>query len=173
MKRLQVLPITFMIAVSALAQSDPWAPLRVFEGEWQGPSTGRPGNGSTSRQYRFEMSGKFLFQRDKSVYQPGDPGAKSVVHEDFGVFSYDTDLKKIVWRQFHSEGMVNEYALDSVSADGKSLEFVTTRIENLPGFRAMKRYRILSGNQIEETFLLAPPGKDFDVYTVAHLKRVQ
>jgi hypothetical protein len=57
------------------------------------------------------------------------------VHEDFGVFSYDSGLKKIVWRQFHSEGLVNEYILESAGADGKSLEFVTTKIENLPSFR--------------------------------------
>jgi hypothetical protein len=162
-----------MIAISAVAQSDPWEPLRVFEGRWEGPSSGKPGNGSTSREYRFELNGKFLFQRDKSVYQPEDPAAKPLVHEDFGVFSYDTNLKKVVWRQFHSEGIVNEYALDSVSADGKSFEFVTTRIENLPGFRAKKLYRILSGTEIDETFLLAPPGKDFELYTVAHLRRVK
>jgi hypothetical protein len=162
-----------MIAIGAVAQSDPWEPLRVFEGRWEGPSSGKPGKGSTSREYRFELNGKFLFQRDKSVYQPEDPAAKPLVHEDFGIFSYDTNLKKVVWRQFHSEGMVNEYALDSVSADGKSLEFVTTRIENLPGFRAKKQYRIVSGSEIDETFLLAPPGKDFELYTVAHLRRVK
>jgi hypothetical protein len=162
-----------MIAIGAVAQSDPWEPVRVFEGRWEGPSSGKPGSGSTSREYRFELNGKFLFQRDKSVYKPEDPAAKPLVHEDFGIFSYDTNLKKVVWRQFHSEGMVNEYTLDSVSADGKSLEFVTTRIENLPGFRAKKQYRIVSSTEIDETFLLAPPGKDFEVYTVAHLKRVK
>jgi hypothetical protein len=78
-----------------------------------------------------------------------------------------------VWRQFHSEGLVSEYTLESVSADGKSLEFVNTKIENLPpGFRAKKVYRILSADEIEETFSVAPTGKDFEVYTVARLKRV-
>jgi len=173
MKHLRVLPIAFLIAVSAVAQSDPWVPLRPFEGRWEGTSSGKPGNGSTSREYLFEMNGKFMFQRDKSVYQPADGSAKPLVHEDFGIFSYDTDLKKIVWRQFHSEGMVNEYTLDSVSADVKSLEFVTTRIENLPGFRAKKQYRVVSPSEIEETFWLAQPGKEFELYTVAHLKRVQ
>ena len=98
MKHLRVLPIAFLIAVSAVAQSDPWAPLRAFEGRWEGPSSGKPGNGTTSREYRFQMNGKFMFQRDKSVYQPADASGKPLVHEDFGVFSYDNDLKKIVWR---------------------------------------------------------------------------
>jgi hypothetical protein len=169
----RILPIAVAIAITALAQSDPWASLRVFEGKWEGPTSGKPGKGSTTREFRFEMNGHFLSQRDHSVYQPADPAAKPFVHEDFGFFSYDSDLKKVVWRQFHSEGLVNEYALESVSVDGKSLEFVTTRIENLPGFRAKKLYRILSADEIEEKFLLAPPGADFAVYTLAHLKRVK
>ena len=173
MKRLGFLPVALVIAAGALAQSDPWAPLRAFEGKWDGETSGKPGKGTTAREYQFRLSGKFLFQRDRSMYQPSDPTGKPLAHEDFGVFSYDTDQKKIVWRQFHSEGFVNEYALDSVSEDGKSLEFVTTRIENLPGFRAKKQYRIVSNSEIEESFWLAPPGKELAVYTIAHLKRVQ
>jgi len=163
-----------LIAFSAGAQTDPWQCLRTFEGKWEGPTSGKPGKGSTTREYRFELNGRFLSQRDKSVYQPDDPAAKPLVHEDFGVFSYDANLKKIVWRQFHSEGLVNEYTLESESQDGKSLVFVTTKIENLPpGFRAKKVYRILSAEEIDETFLLAPPGQDFGVYTQAHLKRLK
>jgi hypothetical protein len=165
--------IALLIAFNAVAESDPWAVLRAFDGKWEGPSTGRPGKGSTSREFWFELNGRFLFQRDKSIYRSEDPAATPVVHEDFGVFSYDRNLKKVVWRQFHGEGLVNEYTLESVSADGKSLEFVTTKIENLPpGFRAKKAYRILSADEIQETFSVAPTGKDFEVYTVTHLKRV-
>ena len=162
-----------LFAMSAVAQSDPWATVRVFEGKWEGPTSGKPGIGTTSREYRFELDGKFLSQRDTSVYQPADPAAKPFVHQDFGFFSYDTSLKKLVWRQFHSEGLVNEYTLDSVSPDGKSLVFVTTHIENLPGARAKKIYRVLSADEIEETFMLAPPGQDFALYTTAHLRRVK
>jgi hypothetical protein len=173
-KRHRILLIAAIIAISAVAQEDPWAPLRVFEGKWEGQVTGKPGKQFSSREYQFELNGKFLSQRDKSVYEPKSTGETPKAREDFGFFSYDENLKKIVWRQFHSEGFVNEYTLDSVSADVKSLEFVTVRIENLaPGWRAKKSYRILTADEIEETFSLAPPGKDFDVYTVAHLKRVK
>ncbi len=68
---------------------------------------------------------------------------------------------------------MNEYTLESASADGKALEFVTKRIENLSGFRAKKVYRILSVDEIEETFLLAAPGKDFELYTTSRLTRVK
>ena len=174
MKRSWLLLLAISVSITTVAQSDSWVPIRVFEGRWEGTITGQPGKQFSSREYRFELGGKFLSQRDKSVYEPrpGDTGRKT--REDFGYFSYDTNLKKIVWRQFHSEGFVNEYTLDSVSADGKSFEFVTVRIENLaPGWRAKKSYRVLSSDEIEEAFSLAPPGKEFDVYTVGHLKRVK
>jgi len=58
MKRLCFVPVALMIAVSALAQSDPWAPLRAFEGKWEGDTSGKPGKGKTSRDYRFELNGK-------------------------------------------------------------------------------------------------------------------
>jgi len=173
MKRLWILPVLAMVAAAAMSQTDPWAAMRVFEGKWEGPTSGKPGKGTTAREYQFELNGHFLSQRDKSVYQPETPAGKPLVHEDFGMFSYDTSLKKILWRQYHSEGMVNEYTLESVSPDGKSLEFVTTQIQNLPGFRAKKQYHIVSNDEIDESFLLAPPGKDFELYTVAHLKRVK
>jgi hypothetical protein len=73
-----------------------------------------------------------------------------------------------------SELSAYEYRLESVSTDGKALEFVTVRIENFaPGWQAKKSYRVLSSDEIEETFSLAPPGKDFDVYTLARLRRVK
>jgi len=172
--RVLLILIAAVMAVCAVAQEDPWAALRVFEGKWGGTVTGKPGKQFSSREYKFELNRKFLSQRDKSVYEAKFPGAQPETREDFGFFSYDKNLKKIVWRQFHSEGFVNEYTLDLVSADAKSFEFVTVRIENLPpGWRAKKSYRIFSADEIEETFSLAPPGKDFDVFTVAHLKRVK
>jgi hypothetical protein len=72
------------------------------------------------------------------------------------------------------ESFVNEYNLDSVSADGKLLEFTTVRIENIaPGWRARETYRIVSADEVVETFYLAPPGKDFAAYSETRLKRVK
>ena len=88
------------------------------------------------------------------------------------MFSYDRALKKIVLRQFHAEGFVNEYVLESVGSDGKVLEFVTVRIENIPpGWKARERYQIISRDEIIETFSLAAPGKEFEVYSEATLRR--
>jgi len=90
------------------------------------------------------------------------------------MYSYDRALKKVVLRQFHLEGFVNEYALDSVGADGKSVEFTTVRIENIAaGWRAKEAFRILSPDEFVETFSLAAPGRDFEAYSETHLKRMK
>ena len=40
-----VLAIGMLSAMSAAAQSDPWAALRFLEGKWEGPASGEPGKG--------------------------------------------------------------------------------------------------------------------------------
>lgn len=168
--------VTLFAAAAAAQppQPDPFAPLRVFEGRWEGAASGEPGKGIATREYKLDLAGRFLIGRSKSVYEPKTPGAKSEVHEDLALFSYDRAAKKLVLRQFHGEGFVNEYVLETVAADGKSLEFVTVRIENIPaGWRAKEAYRVLSTDEIEETFSLAGPGKEFEVYSRTRLKRKQ
>lgn len=161
-------------ALAAAQAHDPWAPLRPFLGKWQGTASGKPGKGVSTREYRFDLGGRFLVARNRSVYEPTPERPESETHEDLGIFSYDRALKKLVLRQFHLEGFVNEYVLDALSPDGKTLHFVTVRIENIPaGWRARESYRILSPDEIEETFWLAPPGGDFERYSRTLLQRVE
>ena len=88
MKR-RILIAMLLFASAALAQSDPWAALRVFEGKWEGTVTGKPGKQVSHREYHFEYNDKFLSQRDDSVYQPQSSSDRSGNRGDFGVFSYD------------------------------------------------------------------------------------
>ena len=174
MKLSKVVAIAAAFVMCSAGQSDPWVPLRFFEGKWEGKATGEPGKGVSTREYRFDLNNRFLSVRNKSVYEPKAPGQKPEVHEDYGLFSYDQAQKKIVLRQFHGEGFVNEYTLDASGNDGKSFEFVTVRIENIPpGWRAKESYRVISTDEVVETFSLAAPGKDFAVYSETHLKRVK
>ena len=148
------------------------APVRVFEGVWIGTASGQPGKGVSMREYQFELKGAVLTARNRSKYEPKKAGAEPEVHEDMAVFSYDTSSKRIILRQFHSEGFVNEYALDSQSADDKTVQFTTFKIDGIPeGWRAREIYRVVSDDDIVETFLLAGPGKDFEVYSETRLKR--
>ena len=87
--------------------------------------------------------------------------------------SYDKVRKTFVLRQFHVEGFVNQYKLDSISPDGKTIVFVSEALENIPtGWRAKETYQLTAANEFMETFELAPPNGKYSVYTKAVLKRI-
>jgi hypothetical protein len=89
------------------------------------------------------------------------------------VISYESMRKRFVFRQFHTEGFVNTYAQEPTN-DEKTMVFVSEGIENIPaGWRARETYRILNDNEFTERFELAEPGREFEVYSEAHLKRVR
>jgi hypothetical protein len=80
----------------AIAQSGSLIPIRFLEGKWEGKATGEPRNGVSSCEYRFDLNGRFLSARNRSIYEPKTADAKPEVHEDFGMYSYDKALKEIV-----------------------------------------------------------------------------
>lgn len=149
-----------------------WMILQPFVGNWKGQGTGAPGNGNYERSYQFILNKRFIEIRNRSTYPPTDKFPKGEVHEDIGYFSYDGGRKVFVLRQFHAEGFVNQYKLDSISPDKKTLVFISEAIENIPsGYRAKETYRLLNENEIEEIFEIAAPGKDFEIYTRVKLIR--
>jgi len=171
-----LLIVVFILPALSFAQAENpqsvWAPLKPLVGSWEGTGKGKPGNSRVEREYRFMLGGKFLQVTNKSTYPPQKDNPKGEVHEDFGIFSYDRDKNQFVMRQFHIEGFVNQYRLDRVEAEGKSFTFVTESIENIPaGWRAREIYRIINTNEFIETFELAAPGKDFEVYSETHFKK--
>ncbi len=150
-----------------------WQPLKVFVGEWKGKGGGEPGEGNYERTYKFIFNKQYIEVKNKSVYPPTDKKPQGEVHEDIGYISFDKSRHTFVLRQFHLEGFVNQYQLDSISADGKMIVFISESIENIPaGWRAKETYRILDDNQIQETFELAEPNKEFEVYSKVTLKRM-
>jgi len=164
---------TLLIAQGAQEQRS-LTPLHYFVGEWVGTGDGEPGVSTVSRTYRFVLDERFLQVENTSAYAPQEINKKGEVHSDIGFFSFDKSRKRIAFRQFHSEGFVNQYSMDSLSADGKTFTLLTESIENIPaGWRAKEVYRILNENEFEEVFSLAPPGKYFEVYSTTRLKRNQ
>jgi len=154
-------------------QDSLWLPLKVFVGGWKGKGGGEPGQGDYERTYQFVLNKRFIEIRNKSTYPPSEKNPKGEIHEDVGYFSYDRGRRTFVLRQFHIEGFVNQYKLDSISADGKKIMFISEAIENIPtGWRAKETYEILDDDRIQETFELAEPNKEFRVYSKVTLNRV-
>ena len=157
-------------AAAAAPADDQLAQLSRLAGVWRGQGHGEPGDSTVERTYRWTLGGKYLESRNRSTYAPQAANPKGEVHEDVGYVSHDKARKVLVARQFHIEGFVNQYVLES-AADG-TFVFVSEAIENIPaGFRARETLRLVGGEQLEETFEIAPPGKDFDVYSKTVLTR--
>jgi hypothetical protein len=149
-----------------------WSPFMFFLGTWKGTGKGEPGVSELEREYQLILGGKYIQVKHKSVYAPQEKNPKGETHEDLGVFSFDRGRKQYIIRQFHVEGFVNQYRLESVTDDGKEMKFISEAIENIPaGWRARETYRILNANEFTEIFELAAPGKEFAIYSENHFKR--
>ncbi len=155
------------------AKPDPLAPLARLEGRWAGTLEGQPGKGTVERQYERVLRSRFIHVRNRSTYPPQEKNPKGETHEDVGYLSFDSGRKRIVFRQFHTEGFVNQYLLEPVTTPDR-LVFVSEAIENIPpGYRARETYVIAGNSQLEEIFEIAEPGKDFAIYSRTLLTRVQ
>jgi hypothetical protein len=155
------------------APTDALDPVARLVGRWTGTSEGQPGKGQVERQYERVLGSKFIQVRNRSTYPPQEKNPKGETHEDIGFFSFDKARKRVVFRQFHVEGFVNQYALDPSSTVDRVV-LTSESIENIPaGFRARETYVFSSNDQVEEIFEIAEPGKDFEVYSRSRLTRVK
>lgn len=151
--------------------ADPWKPLDRFVGEWRGIASGQAGSGEVVRRYAKVMGGRFIQETNTSTYPPQEKNKKGEVHEHSGMFSYDRQRKALMLRQFHIEGFVNTYKQVSDGSAAK-LVFESEAFENFNNaWKARETYEFDGNDRFVETFELAPPGKEFQVYSRTELKR--
>lgn len=177
--------IPYLVAVACLAPlgmphaaaqnttDDRWAGVRFLLGSWNGTSDGQPGKGTVRRRYTLVLKDQFIEVRNTSTYPPQEKNPKGEVHEDVGYISMDRTRKRLVLRQFHGEGFVNQYVEDSPPSSG-TMSFTSDTIENIPaGYRARETYTRLGADEFEEVFEIAEPGKAFEVYSRSRFTRVR
>jgi len=156
----------------ATAGPDPFEPIAFMIGRWEGSSEGQPGRATVRREYARTLGGRFIHVRNRSEYPVQEKNPKGEVHEDEGFFSFDRTRKRLVFRQFHTEGFVNQYVQETESTAQRV--FTTESIENIPtGWRARETYVVIGPDEFEEVFELAESGKAFELYSRARLKRVR
>jgi hypothetical protein len=154
--------------------ADPWELVRFLEGEWTGVAQGEPGVGTVHRSYQFILGHRFLHERNVSAYAPKQPNTPGELHEHWSLISFDKQRKRLVLRQFHQEGFVNQYVFDAEHSSPRRLVFVSESFENLDSrWRARETYEVVSPDEFTETFELAMPGKDFSVYSKNSFKRAK
>ncbi len=130
-----------------------WKPLEFFVGSWDGQETGTEGTGTGRRTYEFELGGRYLVGKNRSVFPPQDRKPKGEVHEDWEIFSYDEGRKLYVLRQFHIEGFVVQLRQDIASSTADRLVFVSESVENgPPGLQVRATYEIKGPDEFVEIF---------------------
>ena len=143
-----------------------------FLGKWRGTGEGQPGTSDVERTYEPTLSGRFILERNRSTYAPQEKNPKGEVHEHVGYMSFDKARKRLILRQFHPEGFVNQYVAATAAIDADSLVLNSEALENLPaGWRARETYKFSGPDAFEEIFDLSEPGKDFEVYSHNRFKR--
>lgn len=154
------------------AEPDPWAPVRMLVGKWQGTATGQSGDGTVVRSYEFVLNGKFIHETNLTTYPPQAKNRKGEIHEHRSYISVDKARKLLVLRQFHVEGFVNQFVLNRDGSTPARLVFESENFENFSNkWRARETYELLGADEFVETFELAPPDKPFQTYSRNHFKR--
>jgi hypothetical protein len=175
------LAVAFLLFIASAApnraqdnQSDPWVSIRFLVGEWAGTASGEPGTGTVSRRYEFVLGNRFIHERNTSTYPPQAKNKAGEVHQHWSILSYDRNRKNIIFRQFHQEGFVILYALNSILSTPSKLVFDSEQTENVnKSWKARETYEVISSNEFTETFELAQPDKPFEIYSRNHFKRVR
>ena len=128
-----LIPLMLTAAPSATPtpSPDPWSQVRFLEGDWVGTAEGEPGIGTVHRSYQFILGYRFLQERNVSAYAPKQPNSGGELHEHWSIISYDKKRQRLVLRQFHQEGFVNQYVLDEGQSARNRLVFVSEGFENL------------------------------------------
>ena len=156
-------------AEEQVAEVDPWAPLRLLEGTWEGSIDGRLGQGTGRRHYQFILAGKFLLVRHSSVRLPQEKSPRGDDHRELGVFSFDSERATIVFRQFLVEGFVARYTCDM---EPKRFVCTSESVESGDGLRARETVEIEDRYRFVETFELASPGEELEVFFTNRWARV-
>lgn len=134
--------------------------LEYFMGNWKSETSGKAGKGIGNQSFTIEMNGKYISLKNETKFEPSEKHPEGEVHIDWGMLSFDSFRKKIVYRQFNIEGYVNQYVLDNTK-EGIYV-FETEAVENVPpGFKARITLKVVDKNTFKEGFELAAPGKDY------------
>ena len=165
--------IRWLMVLTALASSSQesargsvdFGRLASFVGSWEGRESGRAGDGVGDRTCELVLGDNFLFCDNTSTFPPQERNPEGEVHRDWTMFSYDGLRARFVARQFNIETFVNHLVLDADASDEDRLVFVSESSENAPeGTRVRLAYRFQGTDHFEETFEIAWPGKDFEIY---------
>lgn len=147
---------------------DPWAPLRFLVGDWKaGSGGGKPGEAvGGGFTFSIDLDAKVAVRRSRSEFAPRPGEVRGVVHEDLTVvYPKGKALQAICW---DSQGRVIRYGVRSGAG--------TVIFESEPG-QPGPRYRLVyarrGADEVEVSFAVAPPGKDYEPHVSGLARRIR
>jgi hypothetical protein len=167
-----LLSVPVLLAAAEPAR-DRWEAVRFMLGHWQGEAQGEPVRGKVERDYALVLGDKFIEEHNTSSYEARE-GKPAEIHHHRGFLSYDKNRKTFMLRHFHEEGFVNLYALNPAVSTPTRLVFESVSFENFSNeWKARETYEVISDDEFVETFELAEPGKEFQLYSRNHFRRMK
>lgn len=145
--------------------------LDFLIGKWKGHGAGFGSTSVVEQEYELVLQEKFIRSMSHSVAHD-DEGQLVDVHDDWGMFSFDSDREAIILREFYSEGYVNIYVMSEGDDPGKSFVFTTEKTEGAGGLQAKLRLNLLSNDEFQMFLDLARPGENFRECLVLRMKRI-
>jgi hypothetical protein len=111
------------------------------------------------------MDGQYIEVKNESWFEPTEKKIKGEHHIDKGFISFDKSRNTIIFRQFNSEGYINQYFLNDTLSNDAILVFETEIIENfMAGGKARWTIKKVSENKIETTFDVSFPNKEYTCF---------
>lgn len=144
--------------------------LSFLIGKWAGKGEGFGNTSQVETTFRYILQDKFIQSQTWSIAHDMD-GNLVEEHEDMGVFSYDPDLDKIVFREFYTEGYVITYTMEEAAEPEHTLVFTSLRQEGTGGMRARQRMKVVSEDEFESVLDLAQGDGEFSACQTIWMRR--
>jgi len=155
--------ILLCMGASGMAAAEDWGPVQFLVGEWHGTGTGGPGDGGGGFSFLPDLQAKVLVRKSFAEY-PAQNGRPAFRHDDLMVVYRESGALRAIY--FDSEGHVIRYGVQAV--DGGAA-FVSEGGATGPRYRLT--YIREGATAVRFKFEIALPGKDFQSYIDARLRR--
>jgi len=171
-KTFLILGLVITVGIS-YGQTNQFDRISFIVGDWNGTGTGFGNDKSKiESSFRLVMDGNYIEVKNESRFEPTEKKPQGEHHIDKGFISFDKSRKLIVFRQFNNEGYINQYTLNDSLSNDSILVFETENIENfVPGGKARWTIKKISEKQIETTFDVSFPNKDYSCFGINNLIR--
>jgi hypothetical protein len=143
------------------ADVDPWGPLKLLAGAWKGEIDGKLGTGEGFRRYELILADQYLVRRHVSVRLPQEKSPAGDQHEELAVYSFDSERRTIVLREFLIEGVV---VRSTCAVDGMTVVCASEAVESGPGIRSRMTLEFEDRYRFSERYELGWPGKELELY---------